>query len=79
MKPEWVRDILRQTREASVAFFFKQWGGHHSKVGGRLLDDRIWDEMPPTWYRHVDKWQKQKPSRHRKPDGLEQQYLISAK
>ncbi|MCX7594431.1 MAG: phage Gp37/Gp68 family protein, partial [Fischerella sp.] len=79
IEPEWVRHILRQTREANVAFFFKQWGGHHSKAGGRLLDDRIWDEMPPAWYRHVDKWQKQKPSRHRKGDGLEQRYLISAK
>jgi protein gp37 len=53
IKPEWVRDILRQTREAGVAFFFKQWGGHHAKAGGRLLDGQIWDEMPHAWYEHV--------------------------
>jgi protein gp37 len=46
IEPEWVRDILRQTREAKAAFFFKQWGGRHSKAGGRTLDDRVWDEMP---------------------------------
>jgi protein gp37 len=76
MNPEWVRDILRQTREANVAFFFKQWGGHHSKAGGRIIDDHVWDEMPSVWYDHIDKWQKQKVSRHQKRrDGLEQRYL----
>ncbi|MEA5620749.1 phage Gp37/Gp68 family protein [Cronbergia sp. UHCC 0137] len=79
MNPEWVRDILHQTREVEVAFFFKQWGGHHSKAGGRMIDDRIWDEMPSTWYEHINNWQKQKISRPQKPDGLEQRYLISAK
>jgi protein gp37 len=79
MNPEWVRDILYQTREANVAFFFKQWGGHHSKAGGRTIDDRIWDEMPSVWYNHVNKWQKQKVPRNHKRDELEQRYLISAK
>lgn len=79
MHPEWVKDILRQTREAEVAFFFKQWGGHHSKAGGRLLDDCIWDEMPAVWYEHIDKWQNRKISRHQKTDELEQRYSISAK
>ncbi|MBF2075139.1 MAG: phage Gp37/Gp68 family protein [Synechococcales cyanobacterium C42_A2020_086] len=79
IKPEWVRDILRQTRETNTAFFFKQWGGHHSKAGGRLLDGEMWDEMPPAWYCHVDRWQKQKSSRQRKHNGLEPRYLISAK
>jgi protein gp37 len=30
----------------STAFFFKQWGGHTPKAGGRELDGRTWDEMP---------------------------------
>jgi protein gp37 len=32
---------------AGVAFFFKQWGGRTPKSGGRELDGRTWDEMPP--------------------------------
>ncbi len=46
MQPEWVRDIRDQCLSAQVSFFFKQWGGVHKKKAGRLLDDRIWDEMP---------------------------------
>lgn len=46
VQPEWIRGILRQTREAGVAFFFKQWGGKHSKARGRTLDGRTWEEMP---------------------------------
>ncbi|WP_204153079.1 phage Gp37/Gp68 family protein [Leptolyngbya sp. CCY15150] len=79
MNPEWVRNILYQTREAEVAFFFKQWGGHHSKAGGRVLDNKIWDEMPSAWHDHIHKWQKHYPSEHQKPNGLEQKYLIPAK
>jgi protein gp37 len=79
MNPEWVRNILCQTREAEVAFFFKQWGGHYSKAGGRILDDKIWDEMPSVWYDHINKWGKQKISRHQKFDRLEQIYSISTK
>ena len=44
--PAWVRDIRDQCADASVPFFFKQWGGRTSKAGGRLLDDRTFDEMP---------------------------------
>jgi protein gp37 len=57
LKPEWVRDILQQTRDEKVAFFFKQWGGRYSKAGGRLLDGITWDEMPDAWYQHLIKWQ----------------------
>ena len=27
-------------------FFFKQWGGLTPKSGGRILDDKIWNEFP---------------------------------
>lgn len=63
MQTEWVRDIRDQCDVAKVAFFFKQWGriennpdradptakqnGGTAK-GGRLLDSRIWEGMPPT-------------------------------
>jgi len=46
MKAEWVRDVLEQCRDADVPFFFKQWGGTNKKKAGRLLDGRIYDEMP---------------------------------
>ena len=46
IKPEWVRDIRDQCAGAKVAFFFKQWGGPRPTSGGRLLDGRVWSEMP---------------------------------
>jgi protein gp37 len=42
----WVRDLRNRCSEAGVAFFLKQWGGRTPKAGGRILDDRTWDEMP---------------------------------
>lgn len=42
----WVRQIRDRCLEASVPFFFKQWGGRTPKSGGRLLDDRLWDQIP---------------------------------
>lgn len=47
MKEEWALDLRDQCSAADVAFFFKQWGGIHSKSGGRLLDGGVYDEMPP--------------------------------
>lgn len=44
--PEWVRRLRDQCAESGTAFFFKQWGGHRPKSGGRELDGRLWDEMP---------------------------------
>lgn len=47
--PDWVRDIRDRCIAAGVSFFFKQWGGHTPKAGGRMLDGRTWDERPePT-------------------------------
>ena len=46
MKREWVEAMRDQCRRDGVAFFFKQWGGHTSKSGGRLLEEREWNEMP---------------------------------
>ncbi|HWQ35841.1 MAG TPA: phage Gp37/Gp68 family protein [Blastocatellia bacterium] len=46
MNPEWVNEIRRQCHQSRTAFFFKQWGGVNKKKTGRLLDGRIWDEMP---------------------------------
>lgn len=46
MREEWVRDIRDRCARAKVPFFFKQWGGRTPKAGGRLLDDREWNELP---------------------------------
>jgi protein gp37 len=46
MKIEWARELRDRCRDEEVAFFFKQWGGHRPKSGGRLLDGRTWDELP---------------------------------
>ncbi|HEY0683788.1 MAG TPA: phage Gp37/Gp68 family protein [Steroidobacter sp.] len=46
MKEEWVRSIQEQCRAAAVAFFFKQWGGVRKDLTGRMLDGRVYDEMP---------------------------------
>lgn len=46
MQPEWVESIWQQCQEASIPFFFKQWGGVQKKRAGRLLHGRTYDEMP---------------------------------
>lgn len=48
MKAEWVLAIRDQCREASVPFFFKQWGGRNKKKAGRILEGRTWDDMPAS-------------------------------
>jgi hypothetical protein len=36
---------------AGVPFFFKQWGGHTPKAGGRHLDGKVWSQMPALHWR----------------------------
>lgn len=43
---EWVLDIRDQCVQKNVKFFFKQWGGWNKKKNGKLLQGRIYDEMP---------------------------------
>ena len=47
MHADWVRSIRDQCLTASIPFFFKQWGGPRPTSGGRQLNGRTWDEMPP--------------------------------
>ena len=42
----WVTEIKDQCMSSKVPFFFKQWGGHTPKAGGREFEGRTWDEMP---------------------------------
>jgi len=46
MDGAWVRSLRDRCVKSDVAFFFKQWGGRTSKVGGRELDERTWSEFP---------------------------------
>ena len=46
MRLEWARGLRDRCAEAGVPFFFKQWGGKTPKAGGRLLDDKEWNELP---------------------------------
>ncbi len=46
MSREWVRSIRDQCRQASVPFFFKQWGGVRKSETGRRLDGKTYDEFP---------------------------------
>lgn len=50
MRSEWAVDIRDQCLLAKIPFFFKQWGGVNKKKAGRILDGRIWDEMPRDPY-----------------------------
>ena len=43
---EWVTEIRDKCLIQGVPFFFKQWGGTNKKKAGKLLDGRIWDQMP---------------------------------
>jgi len=48
MDPDWARQLRDQCLAMGIPFFFKQWGGRTPKEGGRLLDGRVWDEMPAS-------------------------------
>jgi len=48
MRAEWAVDVRDQCLDAEVPFFFKQWGGVNKKKTGRILDGRIWNDMPLT-------------------------------
>jgi len=46
LKKEWVLEVRDRCLELDIPFFFKQWGGVNKKKAGRLLDGKIYDNMP---------------------------------
>jgi protein gp37 len=53
MRREWALNVMRQCKDAGVAFFFKQWGRYGSDgvarskgANGRKLGRRTFDEYP---------------------------------
>lgn len=49
MHSDWVRRIKDRCIASCVPFFFKQWGGITPKAGGRILDDREWNQRPQAF------------------------------
>jgi protein gp37 len=45
-EPAWARGLRDHCHREGVAFFWKQWGGHTPKAGGRLLDGVEYSEYP---------------------------------
>ena len=50
MNPEWAIQIRDLCNRENVPFFFKQWGGKNKKESGRLLNGRIYSQMPHVSY-----------------------------
>jgi protein gp37 len=46
IKEEWVMDIKNQCEQKQIPFFFKQWGGRNKKASGKLLQGKIYCQMP---------------------------------
>lgn len=46
MKQEWVEELLEESQNQKVKFFFKQWGGVNKKKTGRELNGQTYDAMP---------------------------------
>lgn len=50
IEQDWVTDIRDQCIASKVPFFFKQWGGVRKKRNGRLLEGKLWSEVPQLAY-----------------------------
>jgi protein gp37 len=46
MKEKWISSIRDTCIHNNIPFFFKQWGGFNKKRNGRLLQGKIWEQMP---------------------------------
>jgi protein gp37 len=46
IRPEWVRFIRDNCLKNEIPFFFKQWGGKQKWKSGRILDGKVWNEVP---------------------------------
>jgi len=46
LNEDWAMDIKEKCQTSNIPFFFKQWGGVNKKKSGRLLEGRLWNQMP---------------------------------
>jgi protein gp37 len=45
---EWILELKQLCAASNVPFFFKQWGGFNKKKNGRVLEGRVWNDMPSS-------------------------------
>lgn len=43
---KWVQSLRDQCLDLNIPFYFKQWGGFNKKKNGKMLEGKIWDQMP---------------------------------
>lgn len=46
LREEWVIDVKNQCEENGISFFFKQWGGKNKKAAGKVLQGKIYCQIP---------------------------------
>jgi protein gp37 len=46
IEQKWVIDIKTQCDNNDIPFFFKQWGGKNKKIAGKLLQGKVYNNMP---------------------------------
>ena len=46
MKEEWVLEIKDLCQRENVAFYFKQWGGINKKKTGKVLQGKVYNQLP---------------------------------
>lgn len=46
VQKEWILEIKNSCEKSNTAFYFKQWGGHTPKSGGREIDGKTYDNYP---------------------------------
>ncbi|HEY3268748.1 MAG TPA: phage Gp37/Gp68 family protein [Armatimonadota bacterium] len=51
LRAEWVTLARDQCAAAGVPFTFHHWGGENSRLTGRTLEGRIYDEVPARYHR----------------------------
>ena len=61
MDVNWAREVRDQCAEQGVPFFFKQWGGRTSKVGGRILDGEFHDDFPTGFDKEIEHAEQERP------------------
>ncbi len=52
MESQWVQEVLQICKRQNVPFFFKQWGGVRKDLTGRILNNRLYNELPAVAYQH---------------------------
>jgi len=48
LREDWVIDVKNQCEKSGIPFFFKQWGGKNKKAAGKLLQGKIYCQIPAS-------------------------------